>query len=917
MIALAAINGADVISNSWIVTGSAEALPNETALLELAYSLGSLIVFAAGNGSSDLVNTFPQNRPEVMSIAASTTEDKLAFFSNFGELVSVAAPGTEILSLKAARSTMNNASNSFNGGLRVANGTSMAAPHVAGVAALVKSYSPELTHDQIRAVIEDTAEVPVYSEFWVDTGDIKRIDAAAALNSLQAPAPKLTITGFKPDRSGIEVLGVNTGLIGQAYVLEFKAVSGNEWTQLESGMLSSWELGSEQSLGHSPQLGELAPGTYLFRAKTTLIDGRLEISDERAFSFKRAAILGIEDALGNEDVRVYKDMPFSVRADLLGIDSFSIELKSSDSSEWSSDRVSYLIPTTATPVAYNASIATLSFAELEAGSYDLRLTAQKGSELFQQSVAVTLDQASASVVVHGQFRGDKLLTADIDGDGVKEIITASTSGTYGEIAVIRADSTLQYFGDKSESYAASILAAGNLDEFPGEELFVVTQLGSQFSISVVKLADGSLQHLPGWPQTLPEGHFLKNDYTRLTAPIIADLDQDGVNEILVATHSAPSNLHIWVMNADGSPKSSLIPFQVPNSDSSVAGMVDLLPFDVDHDGFMEILVGARSGNLSSGTSYLRAYSLDGTEYLNSTWPIDIRAQSALTLSSANSFFPVELLSGDTQEDAEPEILVRTQWGEVIQFRADGSKLSNHIEAVGGNGASKFFALADLNGDQKLDIVATDNTSIFIIGVSNDAYPKNLSGYLGGIDTSVGSPVIGDVDGDGYPDIILTYQHQEPPSNDLQTGVIAFNLAGEEIFNYKTFGFGLSDSRGDSAVLSDFDNDGSLDLLVATDYRLSNTAVTRFRLPSPVSECTTHFPIFKYNTSRTGAVLAAPLCRIARSCIGDLNGDGTVDGPDLGIILGYFGSTNVSSDLNSDGQVDSADLGLLLGNWGEC
>ncbi|MFG0256852.1 MAG: hypothetical protein ACF8GE_03015 [Phycisphaerales bacterium JB043] len=53
------------------------------------------------------------------------------------------------------------------------------------------------------------------------------------------------------------------------------------------------------------------------------------------------------------------------------------------------------------------------------------------------------------------------------------------------------------------------------------------------------------------------------------------------------------------------------------------------------------------------------------------------------------------------------------------------------------------------------------------------------------------------------------------------------------------------------------------------------------------------------------------------CPGDLNLDGFVDGADLGLLLGAWGTGEPASDLNSDGTVDGADLGLLLGAWGAC
>lgn len=62
---------------------------------------------------------------------------------------------------------------------------------------------------------------------------------------------------------------------------------------------------------------------------------------------------------------------------------------------------------------------------------------------------------------------------------------------------------------------------------------------------------------------------------------------------------------------------------------------------------------------------------------------------------------------------------------------------------------------------------------------------------------------------------------------------------------------------------------------------------------------------------------ATLCVLV-PCPADLNGDGVVDGADLGLLLGTWGSTGAApADLDGDGTVDGADLGLLLGAWGPC
>ena len=78
-----------------------------------------------------------------------------------------------------------------------------------------------------------------------------------------------------------------------------------------------------------------------------------------------------------------------------------------------------------------------------------------------------------------------------------------------------------------------------------------------------------------------------------------------------------------------------------------------------------------------------------------------------------------------------------------------------------------------------------------------------------------------------------------------------------------------------------------------------------------------------------AYLLIPLdeCPEALPCEGDLDGDGTVDGKDLGSLLdnwsiptgslGCHGEANCPSDFNCDGVVDGIDLGILLANWGSC
>ncbi|MFZ3471177.1 S8 family peptidase [Streptomyces sp. 4.24] len=98
---------------------------------------GVLPVFAAGNDSKDACFVSPASASKVLTVAASNQYDEETSFSNYGTCVTLYAPGEAILSAK------------LGGGSVLENGTSMAAPHVTGVAALYKQANPSATPESI------------------------------------------------------------------------------------------------------------------------------------------------------------------------------------------------------------------------------------------------------------------------------------------------------------------------------------------------------------------------------------------------------------------------------------------------------------------------------------------------------------------------------------------------------------------------------------------------------------------------------------------------------------------------------------------------------------------------------------------------------------------------------------------------
>ncbi|MCH8613516.1 S8 family peptidase [Arsenicicoccus dermatophilus] len=108
---------------------------------------GILTAVAAGNDSTDACNNSPAREPSMITVAATNKSDKLAYFSNYGKCVDVAAPGEDITSAWKGGSTATD----------TISGTSMASPHVAGGLVLYAQVNPSATQAQAAQAIVDSS----------------------------------------------------------------------------------------------------------------------------------------------------------------------------------------------------------------------------------------------------------------------------------------------------------------------------------------------------------------------------------------------------------------------------------------------------------------------------------------------------------------------------------------------------------------------------------------------------------------------------------------------------------------------------------------------------------------------------------------------------------------------------------------
>lgn len=192
-------------SNSWIANGIANAANSGAKVINLslggleraqtielavqqAYQRGVVIVAASGNDGSPSP-LYPAALPEVISVGATDRYGDHASFSNYGSTLELAAPGQAIYSTLPGNS------------YEAWNGTSMAAPHVAGLAGLLLSQNPSLTNEQVRQIMEATAQDlgSAGKDSYFGYG---RINAYAALSQSSGGAYPTPVANYPTPGSG-------------------------------------------------------------------------------------------------------------------------------------------------------------------------------------------------------------------------------------------------------------------------------------------------------------------------------------------------------------------------------------------------------------------------------------------------------------------------------------------------------------------------------------------------------------------------------------------------------------------------------------------------------------------------------------------------------------------------------------------
>lgn len=798
----AAANGARIINASW---GQKE---ESTALREAIAELrdrGLVVVASAGNKQTDKLS-YPAAFPGVIAVAAVNSRDERPFFSNYGPRIDVAAPGESVLS-----TVVNNRYDFLSG-------TSMSAPHVSGVAALVWSIRPNFTAEAIEDVLRNAVD-PTRATEYVGLG---RINAARAVR-VNPPLPKAALDLPSVLVGRVDLKGTASGEYFAGYRLEWGC--GNyptNWTTIgvgsapvENGVLLS-----------GFRTDSLAEGAHVFRL--TVWDTYAQEAVARVVSTVRNVALSRpmdNDVLRAGDLVTVEGTVFGSGR------TYRLEYgPGARPKEWLTAGIE--LANGGRDNVVNGVLGWWDTTSAQTNEfYTLRLIVMAGDE-------VVAEAKSQLIFLDGQIRHGwpryvptagnyptndwrEVTVVDIDNDGLEEILRVDAGDDGDKPAVLRVyqpDGTLKWTRELAAGDPSyDIPVAGDVDGDGFPEIFVDVG-GYLFALR----HDGS--PMPGnWPVSL--------DVPKL-GKVLADLDGDGRLELigyaqmptwtggqqtrqLVVYSAAGQLLQKWRL------RDFTANIDVPRMFPAVGNL--------DDDPDLEIVA-------VDGGSDLVMFDIKKAD--GPVWRARVTGSlvSSPVIGDINGDGKVEIVAGvyDAASKGQPGMA-----GGVYAWDRQGTLLPGWPVLI--DQSFPFApALADLDRDKRLEIIISSQGSALHVlrwdGFDLPGWPVKPPAGL----KLTSSPVVGDIDGDGLPDVIAAcfgVSLQVAMNGDVSKlgGLCAWHADGLQIDlneNAQLSGLMLEHVLTKSAppVLADLDGDGILDVVATTidDMALPQTLSKAYR-----------------------------------------------------------------------------------------
>lgn len=786
----AADNGADVINMSF-------GLPFRSDLIEeaarYATRKGVILCAASGNDGTYTIN-FPAGYESTIAIGASNDSDHVTTFSTYGDHLSVCAPGLSILSLRADNTDMYASEYPREPGVHIvddtyylASGTSMASPHVVGVAAWLRSASPGLTPEKVKEIIEQSADdiIDPYGVGWNLPGRDQhsgygRVNLDGALQL--APGVRAGIESPLPNEiisDTTHITGIADGSEPVSYVIELgEGDNPLSWTQLFYSQIPSMT-----DTLFTWNTDTIPAGRYTLRLSV----GEDNKSYVSVFVVNETAAEITSPASGENTANF---VSFIGNAYSPEFSYLLMEYKPVSSPDgWQT------ISDASIPV-FDGVLAGWYLEDVTAGSYDIRLTVVS-SDSTSVSDTITID-------VQSIFSTEDAWKADLDGyptvipnygdfdaDGENEIIVGTSSG----VTAFNLDGTPKTTGMPEfprNNYMVPI-AVGHLDT-DGIDDIVAVGYDPPILYGYPSGGQSFESYLGVFP---PVGNYYRseNDFPKV---FLKDIDSDSQDEILVFIYSSsipktflfdsngelinifdyyaecfPVDMdgngidEIYACNRnfcllrqidyiDGSTTDSLL-IQMNGSNFNCTGMSG---FDIDNDDLLELIL---YGYYVDFGFWIYAFE-DGLNLI-AGWPHDMGIDDFVV--------PTVPIFGDIDKDGGLEYFSTyfdISASYILAWNLDGTPYvpgnsNGLLTTTPEPSVLNMLLLADINGDDMADIIACADNDMFNTYNAQRIYAWDSEGHLlsgfplitvQDVFTSDRfTPSVGDISGDGLIDLTMT------------------------------------------------------------------------------------------------------------------------------------------------------------------
>ncbi|RKX20261.1 MAG: hypothetical protein DRP51_06005 [Candidatus Zixiibacteriota bacterium] len=660
----------------------------------------------------------------------------------------------------------------------------MAAPHVTGAAAYLRAVSPGLRPEKIMEILQQTSDdlVDPFGVGWNMPGyDIYSGHGRLNLNTaMQSVSDKIAIiespVQFEIVSGIVDITGYADGSQFPGYIIEYGVgKEPDHWQRLifssrpaAGGTLYSWNTAGMSGI-YTIRL-QVGFDNIAYRTVYVASENRVEI----LYPLSDDTLTGIT----------------SVRADAFGPEfkSYRLEYRAAgEENGWE------LISRSSVP-AFDNIVGQWSTGELSEETYVLRLTmlANDDNEIFDETEVLVQSLFSSENAWKIPLTGIPSIIpnyGDFDGDGNNEIVIGTSSGIY----MYYTDGTAktENVPDFPENNFMIPIAVGELD---GDGIDDMVALGYNPPMVYSYLSSGAdfvnyLAHFPGLSFTATEHTFTKL--------FLKDIDNDGRDEIIIHIHDRTKPLG-FIINSDGSSQqrfeyvSEFLPADLDNNgideiyafidDFSLLRRFDingnsldeltmeangegfscygLSAGDVDNDGLLELIV---FGYYGDGDYVLLAFNYGFSPVPG--WPHFLGIDPFIV--------PTVPIFGDLDNNGSLEYVTGffdLDISYILAWNLDGTSYlpgspNGHFSVTPQLGIANMLLLTDMNDDRMADIVAVANDDPFanymvqrIYAWGNDAlllpdFPLIVA--PGASTSNRHTPSVGDINGDGYIDMIIT------------------------------------------------------------------------------------------------------------------------------------------------------------------